>query len=80
MGFLVLGDDLAAVDATCARTMGYDPFELEYLRVAGQVVGNINTDAITVLGLELDKVKKNFQLPVTFKNKKLLEQASNQAS
>lgn len=80
MGFFVLGDDLAAVDATCARTMGYDPFELEYIKIAGEVVGNINSDAITVLGLEVDKVKKKFERPITFKNKKLLEQSANQAS
>lgn len=80
MGFFVLGDDLAAVDATCARTMGYDPYELEYIKIAGEVVGNINADAITVVGMELDKVKQKFERPITFKNKKLLEQAANQAS
>ncbi len=32
MGFFVLGDDLAAVDATCARTMGFDPYELDYIQ------------------------------------------------
>ena len=80
MGFLVLGDDLAAVDATCARTMGYDPYELEYIKIAGEVVGNINADAIKVIGLEVDKVKRKFERPITFKNKKLLDQASNQAS
>jgi uncharacterized protein (DUF362 family) len=80
MGFFVLGDDLAAVDATCARTMGFDPNELEYLKIAGQVVGNVNSDAITVIGLQVDKVKKKFDRPITFKNKALMEQSANQAS
>jgi len=80
MGFYVLGDDLAAVDATCARTMGFDPYELDYLKVAGEVVGNVNADAITVLGLNVEKVQKKFERPITFKDKKLLEQSANQAS
>jgi len=80
MGFYVIGDDLAAVDATCARTMGFDPYELDYIKIAGEVVGNVNADAITVLGLDIEKVKQKFERPVTFKNKKLMEQSANQAS
>jgi uncharacterized protein (DUF362 family) len=80
MGFLVLGDDLAAVDATCARTMGFDPYELEYIRIAGEVVGNISSDAISTVGLAVEKVSQKFERPITFKNKKFLEQSSNQAS
>lgn len=80
MGFFVLGDDLAAVDATCARTMGFDPYELDYIKIAGEVVGNVNSDAITVIGLEVDKVKKKFNRPITFKNKALMAQSDNQAS
>lgn len=80
MGFYVLGDDLAAVDATCARTIGFDPYELDYIKIAGQVVGNIDAAAITVLGLQIDQVKKNFVRPITFRDKKLLEQSANQAS
>jgi uncharacterized protein (DUF362 family) len=80
MGFYVIGDDLAAVDATCARTMGFDPYELDYIKIAGEVVGNVNADAITVLGLDIERVKQKFERPVTFKNKKLMEQSANQAS
>lgn len=80
MGFFVLGDDLAAVDATCARTMGFDPYDLDYIKIAGEVVGNVNSEAITVVGLNLDKVKKTFVRPITFKNKALMAQSANQAS
>lgn len=80
MGFFVLGDDLAAIDATCARTMGFDPVELDYIKIAGEVVGNISPETVSVIGLELDKVKKTFERPVTFKNKKLLAESANQAS
>jgi len=34
-GALVMGSDLAAVDATACRVMGIDPMKIEYLRLAG---------------------------------------------
>ena len=33
-GVLVMGRDLAAVDATCCRIMGIDPAKVEYLSMA----------------------------------------------
>lgn len=80
MGLYILGDDLAAVDATCARLIGYNPNDLEYIKLAGDVVGNIASDQITVIGSPIDKVKKQFDRPITFKNKALLAQSDNQAS
>ena len=35
-GVLVMGSDLAAVDATCCRIMGVDPVKVEYLRRASE--------------------------------------------
>ncbi|HIA53311.1 MAG TPA: hypothetical protein EYN91_14685 [Candidatus Melainabacteria bacterium] len=60
--------------------MGFDPVELDYIKIAGEVVGNISPESVSVIGLELDKVKKTFERPVTFKNKKLLAESANQAS
>jgi uncharacterized protein (DUF362 family) len=40
-GFIAMGADLAAVDATCARTIGIDPEKLSYLKTAGGFLGNI---------------------------------------
>jgi len=60
--------------------MGFDPYELDYIKIAGEVVGNVNSDAITVVGLQVDKVKKTFDRPITFKNKALMAQSANQAS
>jgi len=36
-GVLVMGGDLAAVDATCCRIMGIDPDKIEYLRLAASL-------------------------------------------
>jgi uncharacterized protein (DUF362 family) len=65
-GFLVCGKDLAAVDATCARTMGMSPYQIDYLKVAGQVLGNINVDEIKQVALPIAAVKQIFALPATF--------------
>jgi uncharacterized protein (DUF362 family) len=41
MGLVAMGQDLAAVDATCARLIGFDPQNIGYLAVAGEFLGNI---------------------------------------
>ena len=39
-GFVAMGPDPVAVDATCARIMGLDPMRLRYLREASRYIGN----------------------------------------
>jgi uncharacterized protein (DUF362 family) len=41
LGFLAMGDDLVAVDATCARIIGLDPAKMEYLAWGSEFLGNI---------------------------------------
>jgi uncharacterized protein (DUF362 family) len=41
LGFLAMGEDLVAVDATCARIIGLDPVKMEYLSWASEYLGNI---------------------------------------
>jgi uncharacterized protein (DUF362 family) len=79
-GFLVLGEDLAAVDATCARTMCVDLSDLPYIQLAGKVVGNVETESITILGAPIDSVKQEFAKPITLKDKSLLSQATRAGS
>jgi uncharacterized protein (DUF362 family) len=50
MGFLAVGSDLPAVDATCARMIGLDPGKMPYLRVAGRFLGNIAEEHIEQRG------------------------------
>jgi uncharacterized protein (DUF362 family) len=40
LGFIAMGTDLVAVDATCARIIGLDPAKIPYLAMAGRFLGN----------------------------------------
>lgn len=42
LGFIAMGGDPVAVDATCARIIGLDPLKIPYLRTAGDFLGNLN--------------------------------------
>jgi uncharacterized protein (DUF362 family) len=59
--FMMLGTDAAATDATCARIMGMTVDQIPYLRVAGQVIGNIDPERIKVFGTPIDKVATQFK-------------------
>lgn len=50
VGVVVLGSDLPAVDATCARIMGLDPDQLGYLRVASHIGGTTARNRIDQRG------------------------------
>jgi uncharacterized protein (DUF362 family) len=41
MGFLAMGTDLPAVDATCARIIGLAPTKVPYLAIASRFLGNV---------------------------------------
>ena len=74
MGLLLVGTDPAAIDATCARIMGYELEELDYISVAGQVIGNVETSEIAIIGPAVDKIAADFKRPITYgKDKKLSE-------
>lgn len=79
-GYLVLGCDLAAIDATCARAMGYVPETMAYLRRAGQVIGNIDPSLIDLHGETLDQVYHDFHKPITYYNHELLAESAKSGS
>lgn len=79
-GFVALGCDLAAVDATCARTMNFNPHEMTYMARAGQVLGNIEEQDIDIHGASIAELKRDFTKPVTYYNKQLLAEANNSGS
>jgi uncharacterized protein (DUF362 family) len=79
-GYLVLGCDLAAIDATCARAMGYVPETMAYLTRAGQVIGNISPDQIDLHGATLEEITRDFKKPITFYNHELLAESSKSGS
>jgi uncharacterized protein (DUF362 family) len=80
---MVMGTDVAAVDATCARIMHYVPEHLVYIKMAGEVIGNIAEHDIDISGASIASVAQDFARPITFSksgNPELLFQADKQGS
>ncbi len=61
-GVLVMGRNLPAVDATCARIMGIDPHRVRYLAEAGRRLGPVHAADIVQVGEAVASVRTNFQL------------------
>ena len=62
VGVLVMGKNLAAVDATCCRVMGIDPYRISYLERADNWLGPIGLDAIEQRGESIKTVQTKFRL------------------
>lgn len=62
VGVIVMGRNLTAVDATCCRIMGIDPFQISYLSKAEDWLGPISDDFIDQRGESLASVRTNFDL------------------
>ena len=60
-GVLVMGNDMAAVDATCCRIMGIDPEKVEYLQLASEI-GHIRESRIVQRGETVESVRQRFEL------------------
>jgi uncharacterized protein (DUF362 family) len=71
VGVMVMGSDLAAVDATCCRIMGLNPTGLEYLRVASESLGVIDEKRIQQRGESIGSVRTNFELIKPFQQYRL---------
>jgi len=69
-GVLVMGGDVAAVDATCCRIMGIDPEKVDYLRLASQL-GHIRPDRIEQRGETIQEVHTRFELIGAFERLRL---------
>jgi uncharacterized protein (DUF362 family) len=69
-GVLVMGSDLAAVDATCCRIMDIDPGKIEYLQLAsGQ--GHVHEPSIEQRGELIAQVRTPFALIPEFRHLRL---------
>ena len=71
VGVMVMGADLAAVDATCCRIMGLNPVGLEYLRMASESLGVIDEKRIEQRGESIHSVRTNFELIKSFQQHRL---------
>src|SRR5206468_4002818 len=61
-GVLVMGANLAAVDATAARLMGVDPWRVPYLAVASGLLGPIAERHIRQRGEPIDRLARRFAI------------------
>lgn len=61
-GVLVMGTNLPAVDATCARLMRIDPARIEYLALASGRLGPIARSHIEQRGESIDSLAQPFRL------------------
>jgi uncharacterized protein (DUF362 family) len=62
LGFLAMGTDVVAVDATCARVVGLDPDKIVYLEAAGHYLGNKDAGKIDHRGEDPKRYRTNFDL------------------
>jgi uncharacterized protein (DUF362 family) len=62
VGALVMGRNLAAVDATSCRIMGIDPYKVKYLERADNWLGPISDGSIEQRGETITSVRTNFNL------------------
>ena len=61
-GVIVMGRNLPAVDATCARIMEISPQKVSYLAAAGLCLGPISESDIPQLGESIQSVRTKFEL------------------
>jgi uncharacterized protein (DUF362 family) len=62
VGFLAMGTDLVAVDATCARIIGLNPLKMPYLSVAARFLGNIDEGRIEQIAERPQRYRTQFDV------------------
>ena len=70
-GFVAMGRDLVAVDATCSRLMNLDPVRIPYLLEADRFLGNIDEAHITQRGEPLARFATTFEVIDAFRSFRL---------
>ena len=70
MGFIAMGSDLPAVDATCARIIGLDAAKVPYLSIASGFLGNVSEARIEQRGESPARYRTQFGVPQSIQNMK----------
>lgn len=70
-GFVAMGSDLVAVDATCARVIGLDPAKISWLSQAGEFLGNVDEHRIEHRGESLARYQTRFEVLEQFRSLQL---------
>jgi uncharacterized protein (DUF362 family) len=68
-GFIAMGTDLVAVDATCARIIGFDPNKMPYLSAASEFLGNSSDRTIEQRGEPLLRYATRFDVVESMKDR-----------
>jgi uncharacterized protein (DUF362 family) len=71
VGVVVAGRDMVAVDATCCRIMGIDPFKIGYLKIAAASEMQIAAPGIAQIAELVDSVAAPFALIPEFQGLRL---------
>jgi uncharacterized protein (DUF362 family) len=66
------GADLVAVDATCARVIGLDPWRISYLREASAFLGNVHPGRIVSVGESVSRYATQFDVVEHFPDIRLM--------
>lgn len=66
-GFIAMGSDLVAVDATCARVIGFEPEKISYLKDASAYLGNLDANRIDQRGEALSRYQTRFSVLEEFR-------------
>jgi uncharacterized protein (DUF362 family) len=66
-GFVAMGSDLVAVDATCARVIGFDPAKIGYLSQASAFLGHIDEALIDQRGENVSRYRTRFDVLEQFR-------------
>ena len=73
LGFVAIGTDLPAVDATCARVIGLDPAKIPYLDPAAQFLGNIDERRIEQRGESPSRYATRFDVVPSLQHLRLTQ-------
>jgi uncharacterized protein (DUF362 family) len=71
LGFVAMGSDVVAVDATCSRVIGLDPRRMAYLHEASKYLGNLDEARIRQVGEPPSRYATEFDVIDAFKETRL---------
>lgn len=66
-GFVAMGSDLVAVDAACARIIGFDPAKIPYLQEASKFLGHISPSRVDHRGEDPARYRTRFDVLPQFR-------------
>ena len=69
-GVLVMGSDLVAVDSTCCRIMGIDPWRVDYIKMVAEL-GHISSAGIEQRAEKPSSLRNDFELMDRFRHLRL---------